>query len=81
MTRPYRRWDGSGTRVCARCQERKLLELFRLQDGRPRSYCIPCGNAVNQEWRARHHLELLYEAASKRSDDRFGPDGATVTGR
>jgi len=58
-TRSYHRWEGGDDRLCARCQQRKPLSEFRRQNGRPRAYCIPCGNAVNQEWRARHHDELL----------------------
>jgi hypothetical protein len=57
--RAYHRWDGGDTRRCARCGDVKPIEAFRSQNGRPRAYCIPCGNAVNQEWRARHHDELL----------------------
>ena len=57
--RKYRRWEGGADRLCARCGERKPLSEFRLQNGRPRAYCIPCGNAVNQEYRERHRDELL----------------------
>lgn len=59
VRRKYHRWEGGDDRLCARCGQRKPLTEFRWQHGRPKAHCKPCGNAVTQEWRARHHDELL----------------------
>lgn len=68
MSRPYRRWDGGPTRLCSRCQESKPLTEFRRDaKGRPRSHCGPCALAVTQEWRARHHVELLARRRARRA--------------
>jgi recombinational DNA repair protein (RecF pathway) len=63
--RPYHRFEGGDTRLCARCGERKPLSEFRFQRGRPGSYCKPCRNAATQEWRARHHDKLLARRRAK----------------
>jgi hypothetical protein len=56
----YRFWEGGDSRVRARCGERKPLDAFGgWQRGRPKSYCKTCALQVTQEWRARHHDELL----------------------
>ena len=59
MPRRYTRWDGGATKRCARCDQDKPLDAYRLLRGKPRSYCIACDKQANAEYRARHHDELL----------------------
>jgi hypothetical protein len=37
----------------------KSIEDFTLPSGRVQGHCKPCRLAVTQEWRARHHDEIL----------------------
>ena len=58
--RPYHRHtEGPGQRRCPRCQMVKPLRDFLLPGGGLRGHCRPCRLAVTQEWRARHHDQLL----------------------
>lgn len=57
--RPYHRWNGEPEKACVHCGEVFPVDTFRVAKGRPVSYCQRCQNAVNQEYRARHHDELL----------------------
>ena len=54
------------TRRCSRCRVVKPVDQFRLDaKGRVRSHCIPCGNAVNQDWRAANRDRLLAERRAR----------------
>lgn len=56
------------TRTCSRCHEPKPLAAFRLDaKGYVRSHCIPCCLIDSQEWRARHHAELLARRRRERA--------------
>ncbi len=52
---------------CSRCGEPLPLAAFRLDSrGYVRSHCIPCCLLDSQEWRTRHHAELLARRRSAR---------------
>jgi len=58
--RPYHRHiEGPDARRCPRCGEVKPIATFTLPSGRVQGHCRECRLAVTQEWRARHHDELL----------------------
>jgi hypothetical protein len=57
-------------RRCARCREPKPLDAFRRDSrGYVRSHCRPCCLADSQEWRARHHAQLLDRRRAQRAAD------------
>ncbi len=61
----------STTRVCSRCHEPKPLDAFRLDSrGYVRAHCIACCLIDSQDWRARHHAELLDRRRRGRADAR-----------
>jgi hypothetical protein len=55
----HRHVEGPDARRCPRCGEVKPLDAFALPSDRVQGHCKPCRLAVTQEWRARHHDELL----------------------
>jgi hypothetical protein len=58
--RAYHRWPGGPTRTCPRCGLDKPTSEYPSDAlGRPKSTCRVCRLAATQEWRARHHDELL----------------------
>lgn len=61
------------TRRCSRCEQALPLAEFR-KDGRGywRSHCNSCSRLDSQEWRARHHDELLAKRRATYADTRAG---------
>jgi len=55
-------------RICSRCHEPKPVDAFRRDSrGYLRSHCIPCCLIDSQEWRARHHAQLLDRRRAQRA--------------
>lgn len=46
-------------KVCAACGEEKLISLFPLQSGRPRSKCKPCESEWQRQYRNENRERLL----------------------
>jgi hypothetical protein len=54
-------------RRCSKCNELKPLAGYRSDSrGYRRSHCIACCLIDSQEWRARHHADLLARRRSAR---------------